>query len=82
MFSLFHGGRVGFGLVFLMHEVLNECEKDNAVYQLKVHVSNRSPVFQKGELNLRLLVLFLVSRKEVAEYLSSYREIFSFLLQC
>lgn len=81
MFSLFHGGRVGFVLGFLMHEVPYECEKDNAVYQLKVHVSNRSPVFQKGELNLRLLVLFLASRKLQNTYPCTTK-FFSFLLQC
>lgn len=34
MFSLFRGGRVGFVLFFfLMHEVTDECEKDDdAVY--------------------------------------------------
>lgn len=35
---------VSFG-VFLMHEVPDECEKDNAVYQLQLHVSNRSSIF-------------------------------------
>lgn len=29
------------------------------MYELKLHGSNRSPIFQKGELHLRLLVLFL-----------------------
>lgn len=81
MFSLFNGGRVGFVLVFLMHEVPDECEKDSALYQLKLHVSNRTPVFQKDELNLRLLVLFLASRKSQNTYPCIMRGFF-FLLQC
>lgn len=46
-----------------MHEIPNECKKDNAVYHLKLHVSNRSLVFQMGELNLRLFGFFLASRR-------------------
>lgn len=48
---------------FLMHVIPNEYKKDNTVYHLKLHVSNRSPVFQVGELNLRLFVYFLASRR-------------------
>lgn len=33
------------------------------MYHLKLHVSNRSPVFQMGELNLSLLGFFLANRR-------------------
>lgn len=42
-----------------MREVPDGGERDKAVYRLKLHVSNKNPVFQKGELHLRLLGLFL-----------------------
>lgn len=46
-----------------MHEISNDCKKDNAMYCLKLHVSNRSPVFQMGELYCRLFGFFLASRR-------------------
>lgn len=71
---------VSFG-VFLMYEVPDECEKDSAMYQLQLHVSNRSSIFQKGELNLRLFVLFLTSSK-LQNTCSHTMKIIFFLLRC
>lgn len=57
-------GKSWFCFGFLMHGIPNECKKDNTVYHLKLHVSNRSPVFQMGELYRRLFDFFFASRSQ------------------
>lgn len=64
---------MGKELLLLHLHLMHDWKKDSAVYQVKLHVSNISSVFQ----HLMLLFLFLTQN-----ILPSYHEIFFFLLQC